>query len=94
MLKPLGAVKGQRIEIESVDNQDVVAVGGELVFNGLAVLPDAENVRGVEERHIMFRGLRWNDVVSISLPGYLNISAWGTPRGLQIVSFAPTLASI
>lgn len=95
MSKPWGAVEGQRIAVESVDNQGVVAVGGELVFHEMAVLPDAENVWGVEERHIMFLGRRWSDVVSIPLPGYLNRSAaWGTPMVLQIVSFARTLASV
>lgn len=44
-----------RVAIEEVDDERQVAVGSELVSYELAVLPDAEDVREVENRGVLMR---------------------------------------
>jgi hypothetical protein len=49
------AVEGQGVTVEGVDDQGQVAVGGELVGHQLAVLPDGDDVRDVEDGSILVR---------------------------------------
>lgn len=44
-----GAVEGEGVLVEEVGDDGVVAVGGELVGHQLAVLPDADDVRQVQQ---------------------------------------------
>lgn len=46
-----GAVEREGVAVEDVDDEGVVAVGGEVVGHQLAVLPDADDVWDVQQRH-------------------------------------------
>ena len=53
-----GALDGNRIAVEEVNDQGLVAVLCKLVGHKLAVLPDAEDVSDVEKRDILVRLVR------------------------------------
>jgi hypothetical protein len=62
------AVHGDRVAVEEVGHQGQVAVGGELIGDQLAVLPDAEDVRQVEDGRVLVRlALRRSSEVGIVL---------------------------
>lgn len=48
-VKVAGAVKRERVAVEDVNDQSVVAVGGKLIGHQLAVLPDADDVWDVQQ---------------------------------------------
>ncbi len=54
-VESLRAVEGDGIAIEYVEEQGQIAVGGELVRNELAVLPDADDVRDQQDADALVR---------------------------------------
>lgn len=48
-IEVFGTVQGERVAVEDVRNDGVVAVGGVLVGHQLAVLPDADDVGDVQQ---------------------------------------------
>lgn len=66
-VEALGWALRDRVAIEEVDDERQVAVGSELVGHELAVLPDAEDVREVENRGVLARrgGIRSRQVGSM-----------------------------
>lgn len=48
-VKVVGAVEREGVAVEDVNDQGIVAVGGELVGHQLAVLPDANDVWNVQQ---------------------------------------------
>lgn len=47
-VETLRAVQGKRVTVEDINDDGVVAVGGEVVGHQLAVLPDADNIGDVQ----------------------------------------------
>lgn len=48
-VEAVGAVQRQWVAVEDVDNEGVVAVGGEVVGHQLGVLPDANDIGNVQQ---------------------------------------------
>lgn len=48
-VEAVGAVQRERVAVEDVDNEGVVAVGGEVVGHELGVLPDANDIGDVQQ---------------------------------------------
>jgi hypothetical protein len=67
-VEALGAVQRQRIAVEGVDNNRRVPIGGELVRDELAVLPDADDVGDDQNGDVLVRLVRrWRGEVCIDL---------------------------
>lgn len=54
-VEALGKGEGQLVAVEEIDDQGGVAVGGELVGQQLAVVPDAEDVGDEEDTGVLVR---------------------------------------
>lgn len=76
-----GAVEGDWVTVEDVNDQGKVAVGGELVSHELAVLPDSNDIGNVEQANtlVLLVGGRGCDV-GVILPGHLDgVAGRGSP---------------
>jgi hypothetical protein len=87
-VEALGAVQGNGVAVEDINDQGEVAISGKLVGHQLAVLPDADDVGDVEEANalVLVVGRRRGEV-GVVLAGDLDGGARrGAPAQEEVAS--------
>lgn len=85
-VEALGARFGELVAVEGVDDQAQVAVGGILVGQELGVLPDAEDVRDVEDGSVLvgLLGGRRCQVAVMLAANLDELAGGGTSIGIEV----------
>lgn len=78
----LGAVEREGIAIEDVNDQSQVAVGSKLICHELAVLPNTQNIRNVEQADalVLLVGRRGREVAVVLSSNFDMLACRGAPE--------------